>query len=150
MKSPALILILVTFSTTGLLAEEASEAQAEAGSRPCVEHFAEEGGFFKGKSYETWQEHEGVSYESAFRRVAQAVVEDKWGRIETEKDLGIITAGQEVTMGEGSVAPLNVLVKEQADGIVRVEANFSTAGMQKARTKDVRKALCTVVEAASE
>jgi hypothetical protein len=42
------------------------------------------------------------------------------------------------------------VVEEVEEGAIRVEAKFSTAGMQKAKTEDVRKALCTIVEAVSE
>ncbi|MGD2116023.1 MAG: hypothetical protein PVG07_13275 [Acidobacteriota bacterium] len=148
--STVLALSLVVFSTAAIVAAPLPAETAPEGSRPCVEHFTEEGGFFEGKTYETWQEHEGVSFDAAYRAVAQAVVKDGWSRVETDKDLGIITGSQEVTMGEGAVAPLNVVVDEVEEGKVRVEAKFSTAGMQKAKTKDVRKALCTIVEAASE
>lgn len=34
------------------------------GVQPCVEHFSEEGNFFKGRRFETWQEHEGATYAS--------------------------------------------------------------------------------------
>ena len=68
--------------------------------------------------------------------------------MDANKELGIISAGQAVTMGQGSVAPLNVIVKEKSGGLVRVEANFGTAGGQKAATKTVRTELCKLVEAA--
>lgn len=144
------VLFFAVCLVTGLTAAPLKAESARSSSSPCVEHFTEEGGFLKGKTYETWQEHEGVPYKAAYRKVAQAVVEDGWSRVETDKDLGIITGGQEVTMGEGAVAPLNVVVEEVGEGVIRVEAKFSTAGMQKARTKDVREALCKIVESVSE
>lgn len=119
----------------------------ETSSRPCVENFSEEGSFFKGKTYRTWQSYEGIELEQVFRRVAQKVAEENWGNIEANMDLGIITAEQTVTMGEGTVAPLNVIVKE-VGGRVRVEVNFGTAGGQRASRKTVREGLCDLVEVA--
>lgn len=119
-------------------------------SRACMVNFTEDGSFFKGKTYKTWQDYKGVGYDNVFRRVAQAVAENNWGTVNANKDLGIITAGQAVTMGQGSVAPLNVIIKEKGGGLIHVEANFGTGGGQKAATKTVRTELCKLVEAAAD
>jgi len=118
--------------------------------KPCVAHFTEEGSFFKGKTYRTWQEFPGADKAAVFQNVAQAVATNNWGAVTANRDLGIITAGQAVTMGEGSVAPLNVVVKQKGSGPVRVEANFGTGSMQRAATETVRTELCKLLEAAVE
>lgn len=117
-----------------------------ASARDCEANFTVEGGFFSGKSYKTWQVHTGVGYDSAFRSVAQAVSSAGFGGVNPNKELGIISAGQAVTMGQGSVAPLNVVVKSQGPKI-RVEANFQTAGGQVASEDAARAQLCKLVEA---
>ena len=127
--------------------EEPAKANEE---RACVAHFTEEGSFFKGKTYKTWQEFPGADKTAVFQNVAQAVAANNWGTVNANKDIGIITAAQTVTMGNGSVAPLNVVVKQKSGGPVRVEASFGTAGMQKASTDTVRTELCKLVEAAIE
>ena len=127
--------------------EETTPTPAPPPERACVVNFTEEGNFFKGKVYKTWQEFSGVSYDLAFRKVAQAVAENNWGTVNADKDLGLISASQTVTMGQGSVAPLNLVVKDKAEGVIRVDANFGTAGGQKASTKSVREELCKLVEA---
>lgn len=81
-------------------------------------------------------------------RVAQSVATNNYSNVKADKDLGIITAGVAVIMGEGSEAPLNVIVKREGDGLIRVEANFATAGGQSAAKKTVREELCKLVEAA--
>lgn len=149
MKGTLITLILLTFSVLVWAGDETKRVPPDE-TRECMKNFTEEGSFFKGKTYKTWQEYKDVQYDSAFRKVAQAVAENNWGTVNANKDLGIITAGQAVTMGEGSVAPLNVIVKEKSGGLVRVEANFGTAGGQKAATKTVRTELCKLVEAAAE
>jgi hypothetical protein len=146
-----LIIALVFLANSGLTwaGEEAKQASSDK-ARACVTNFTEEGSFFKGKTYKTWQDYKGLQYDGVFRRVAQAVAENNWGSVNTNKDVGIITAGQAVTMGQGSVAPLNVIVKEKSGGLIHVEANFGTAGGQKAATDTVRTELCKLVEAAAE
>jgi hypothetical protein len=121
-------------------------AVAPALARDCATNFTTEGSFFSGKSFKTWQEHSGVSYDNAFRRVAQAVTSAGFGGVSPNKDLGIISAGQAVTMGQGSVAPLNVVVKSQ-NKRVRVEAHFRIAGGQMASEETALTQLCNLVEA---
>lgn len=147
MKVIVMILVLLASPAMAWAGDEKKASADE--TRECMKNFTEEGSFFKGKTYKTWQEFKDVQYDSVFRKVAQAVAENNWGSVNANKDLGVITAGQAVTMGQGSVAPLNVIVKEMSGGIVRIEANFGTAGGQKAATKTVRTELCKLVEAAA-
>jgi hypothetical protein len=149
MKVLAVALIFLVNPSLTWAGEDSKQAPSDK-VRACMANFTEDGSFFRGKTYKTWQDYTGLQYDSAFRRVAQAVAENNWGNVNTNKDVGIITAGQAVTMGQGSVAPLNVIVKEKSGGLIHVEANFSTAGGQKAATDTVRTELCKLVEAAAE
>jgi hypothetical protein len=149
MKAITIALMLLAGSTIAWASGEDNQTPSDD-TRECVKNFTEDGSFFKGKTYKTWREYKDAEYDKIFRIVAQAVAGDNWGDVNANKDLGIITAGQAVTMGQGSVAPLNVIVKEKSGGLVRVEANFGTAGGQKAATKAVLAGLCTIVEAAVE
>jgi hypothetical protein len=149
MKGLIIAFVLLVSSGLAWAGDETKQASSDD-TRACVTNFTEDGSFFKGKTYKTWREYKDLAYDSVFRKVAQAVAENNWGTVNANKDLGIITAGQAVTMGEGSVAPLNVIVKEKSGGFIHVEANFGTAGGQKASTKTVRTELCKLVEAAAE
>ena len=151
MRLIASICVAAILVSGRLLAAEAPTASPTASPavRACLEHFTEEGSFFKGKTYRTWQEFPGADKTDVFQAVAQAVAQNNWGHMEANKDLMIVTAGQEVTMGEGAQAPLNVIVKNKGDS-VRVEAVFGTGPMQKASTDTVRTELCKLVEAPTQ
>ncbi len=140
---------LLTITMLLVISGPADAADEPKTGRPCMVNFTEEGSFFKGRTYKTWQEHMGIDYDKAFRRVAQAVAEDNWGSVNANKDIGVVTANQTVTAGKGSTAPLNVVVKERSGGVVRVDANFGIAGMQTTSTDAVRTELCKLVEAPS-
>lgn len=146
MRTIAALALSVLLVPAAQAAEDPKEGDA-AGARACVTNFTVEGNIFKGKVYKTWQEFTGIDYDKAFRKVAQAVAENAWGAVTPNKDAGVITAGQAVTMGQGSVAPLNVVVKEKAGDVIRVEVNFSTAGGQSASNDTARTELCKLVEA---
>jgi hypothetical protein len=118
-----------------------------ANAASCEENFSVEGSFFKGKQFKTWTELSGVSYDSAFRKVAQAVAAGGFGAVTSDKDTGIITAGQAVTMGNGSVAPLNIIVQEKTGGLIHIEANFSISGGQAASADTAKSELCRIATA---
>lgn len=113
----------------------------------CEENFVVEGSFFKGKQFKTWAEHKDGNYDAAFRKVAQEVAAGGFGAVNTSKDTGIITAGQAVTMGNGSVAPVTAIVSEQDGGVIRVETSFSIAGMQATSEDTVKAGLCKIANA---
>ncbi len=135
----------MTAAVAVAIASVASINTAAAAS--CEENFAVEGSFFKGKQFKTWAEHTGSDYDAAFRKVAQEVAAGGFGAINTSKDTGIITAGQAVTAGNGSVAPVTAIVKEQGGGVIRVETSFSIAGMQATSEDTVKTELCKIANA---
>jgi hypothetical protein len=116
MKAVIIALILFTSSSVSWGGDEPNQAVSDD-AKECVKNFTEEGSFFKGKTYKTWREYKDAEYDKVFRMVAQAVAEDNWGNVNANKELGIITGGQAVTMGQGSVAPLNVIVKERVGAL---------------------------------
>ncbi len=145
-----LLIALLVAGASPVLALAGSEKANDLSDEECVINFSVEGTFFKGKTYRTWRAHNGRSYPDAFRSVAQALARSNWSGIETDKELGIISAGQPVTMGKGAVAPLSIVINKKGEDVIRVEATFSTAGGQKAATRDVRNELCELVNAPSE
>lgn len=114
-------------------------ACAEDAKRPCEANFTAKGSAVRGKILSTWQEFEGIDYDSAFRKVAQATAQQGWGNLTPTKDIGTITAG---TQGAG----LNVAVNE-VDGKIRVEANITLGPLVGYPESKGKKALCASVEA---
>ncbi|MET0288767.1 MAG: hypothetical protein ABW178_04000 [Pseudoxanthomonas sp.] len=91
--------------------------------------------------------HKDVAYDAAFRKVALAVAAGGFGAVNTNKDTGIVTAGQAVTMGNGSVAPVTAIISEQDGGVIRVETSFSITGMQSTSEDTVKAGLCKIAAA---
>jgi hypothetical protein len=149
MKQALLSLIAIASTCAPVIAQEAKPAPADG--RPCMANFTVEGSFLTGKTFRTWQEHSGVSYDSAFRKTAQAAAGAGWGQVSSNKDTGTITATQEVTGSKRkSAAPLNVILQEKGKGVIRIETNFSLAGGQMSPEDAARAELCKLVEAAAK
>ena len=151
MRKAFLAVAVFIFCLSGIVhADETNKQDQEPKCRPCEANFSVDGSFFKGKTYKTWQEYTGVDYDKTFRSVAQYLASNGWGTVNPNKEAGLISAQQQVIMGHGSTAPLNIVVKEKKGGIIHVEAVFSTAGMQMASEDTVREELCKMVEAPGE
>jgi hypothetical protein len=126
------------------------EGKGAADNRPCVANFSVEGSFWTGKVYKSFQEIPNALQPEAFERVAASVASSGWQVTNASKDLGIISASQTVSYGEGKTAPLNVVVKRRSSGGVRVEVVFQTSGGEVASSDDVQKEFCAILEAAAD
>jgi hypothetical protein len=134
----AVVLSLVT--SASVLAADDQEAKNGETGRPCVANFKKEGNSFVGnKIVSSWQEHKGVTFDSAFRKVAQATSQLGWAGMNANKDTGTITAGE---LG----ANISIAVSETADGSIRVDAKILLAGSSFPDKKS-KNALCVSVEA---
>ena len=134
-------------SATTAATPPTATTMSSSNSRPCVANFVSEGSFFAGYRWQSWQEHSGVTYDVAFRKVAQAVAASGWGAPTSNRDTGVITAGQAVSAGRGAIAPLNVILRQRPGGKLRIESNFSTTRGQVASNDSVRAEFCKLLEA---
>lgn len=76
--------------------------------------------------------------------MAQEVAAGGFDTVNSSKETGIISAGRAVTMGKGLVAPVTAIVSEKKGGVIRVDANFSIAGMQGTSAETVKTELCKI------
>ena len=140
----------IALMLTCAVTHSAVAADGKTDARACEVNFTVDGSLFSGKTYKTWQEFSSISYDVAFRKTAQAVAANSWGTVNANKDAGVITASQTVTMGKGSTAPLNVVVQEKKAGVLRIDVNYSTGPGQSASTDAARSELCKLAEAAGQ
>lgn len=123
----------------------ASPAMASAADQ-CRAHFTKEGSFFKGATYRTYADFGGLGRDAVFVSAGQSLAGDGWQIVNTNKDMGLISASQQVIAPDSSKSvPLNVTVKEAAGGTVRVEMTFAVAPLLKAKDDAVREDFCKVL-----
>lgn len=101
-------------------------SQAEEDNRPCAQNFSESGSFLAGKTFKSHQDFPGLSEADAFKLVAQSIASNGWNITNTDTNLGMISATQDVIRSRGGrVVPLSVFVKKQDNKTVRVECVYS-------------------------
>lgn len=137
----------MTFSVALMLAILGSTSAVAADERPCIANFTTKGSFMSGKQYQTWQDLPAVNKGDAYTRIYAAIVKDGWKIAQTDKEVGVISAANEVSFGSGKSAPLNILIEAAGNG-VKVSATFSTSGAVAAKTKSVQESLCGYLKAA--
>ena len=125
------------------------EEQQEVTGSVCENNFSVSGSFFSGKQYTSYQDFTGLSESRAFKNVAQYLATKSWTIVNTDADLGIITATQGVVGSEKTKdLPLNILVKELSPDSVRVQASLSLSPGLMTSEDGQKKELCAVIEAA--
>lgn len=118
--------------------------------RICAKNFTVTGNFFSGKQYKSYQELSGVSESRAFKSVAQYMATQGWTVVNTDAELGVLTATRgAVGSNTAKTLPLNILVKEVGGGKVRIETTFSTSFGLVTSADGQKDELCKIVEAAS-
>lgn len=134
-KSKAILLLSCCVAFNAIAAEQ------------CETNFTKEGSFFKGKTFKTWAEVEGVSSAEAFKKIYQQIAKDGWKISSSDKDLGIISAGQDVSYGNGKTAPLNVVVEESGVNS-KISISYSISGGVSSPEKAVIESFCKTIAAA--
>jgi hypothetical protein len=118
--------------------------------RPCLVNFTEEGSFWAGKTFKSFQEFQKLDKAKAFERIAQQVAADGWQGMNAQKDIGVITATQTVSYGRGKQAPLNVVLKSVDPDGLRIDVVFTTSGGLKVATKALQEQFCKLLESATK
>ena len=69
-----------------------------------------------------------TSKKSAFAKVAKYIAMDGWHILNSDSELGMISASQTVSFGKGKTAPLNVSVNQKNKDVdVELSISFSTS-----------------------
>ena len=129
-----------------LLATTAISAIADTSQ--CKDNFTSEGSFFTGTTYKTWAEIGGLTTAEAYKKVYVQTVKDGWKITNSDKDIGIISAAQEVSFGNGKSAPLNIVVERGAPGSTKISITFSLSGGLKSPESAVIESFCKLIGSA--
>ena len=115
-------------------------------NRPCVTNYSTVGELWTGKQFKTFEDFPKVSTAIAFEKVAAAVASHGYQIRSINKDLGIISASQDVSFSSGGkTIPLNAVVKSSTGGGARVELLFSFSAGLATSADAVQDALCEIL-----
>lgn len=117
-------------------------------TRACAKNFAVEGSAMSmsGKSYQNKMKIAGVTKKTAIERASKAIALEGMTIAAVDKDAGLISASNQVTMGKGATAPFTVGVEQEKSG-VDVTMRFRTAFGQSASDSTVKDFFCKIANA---
>lgn len=111
----------------------------------CLEHYSKEGSLFSGRSFKAWQAFPAVAPKAAFAQVYREVVRQGYKINSSDKDIGVISAQQNVT-GSSATVPLNLMVEPQGKGS-KVSVTFQTQGGLTVGEEGLQKGFCDILGA---
>lgn len=114
----------------------------------CRDNYSQEGSFIKGRTFKSWQEYPALPTDKAFKKAYQKVLSDGFKIITADKEMGAISAQQNVT-GSDKTVPLNVLVEEAGKGS-KVSLTFATSGGLAVGQEAVQGGMCDILEAVAK
>jgi uncharacterized caspase-like protein len=85
--------------------------------RACAQNYTYDGSFFAGRTFKTHDFVDGVSKSAAVENAAKELAKQGWAVANMNTDLGIISASQTVSFGEGKTAPLSVVIDKKNKGV---------------------------------
>jgi len=139
-KNMRVLSIVLTLSASFIVPAFAAEDQGG-----CVSNFSVSGSFFTGKQYKTSVVLPEVSSQTAFKKAYASIVKKGYQITQSDKDIGVISASQQVTGSKGGkTAPLNVLVESDSGAGSKIDFSFSTAGGLMAPEDAVRDEFCKI------
>ena len=121
------LVILVTTLLGGCAASGTSKPLKTKDTRQCAQNLTYSGSFLMGRTYKSHVFIKGVSKNTAMQRAARYISSDGWSITNTDKDLGIISASQTVSFGQGKTVPLNITIESKNSG-VNVSMSYATSG----------------------
>jgi protein-disulfide isomerase-like protein with CxxC motif len=108
MRQTSAVAIVVALFTHGCAMERSLTKASD--NRPCVANYSTEGGFWTGKQFKTYEDFPAVEKTAAFDKVVASIASSGWQVENSNKDLGIISASNTVSYGEGKTVPLNAVI----------------------------------------
>ena len=109
-------------------------------------NFTIEGDFWTGRQYKTFEIFPKLSKGAAVDSLAASIASNGFQITNSNKDLGLISANQTVSFGQGKTVPLNAIVKSTPTGGVRAELVLSLSGGLSVSADDVKKDFCQFLE----
>ena len=113
-------------------------------TRACAQNFTYDGSFWVGRTFKTHDFVDGISKSTAVEKAAKELAKQGMAVTNIDKDLGIISANQTVSFGEGRTAPLNVTIDSKNKG-VDISMTYSISGGLTTPVNTVKDFFCDVV-----
>ncbi len=143
------VILIIGFGVLTGCASTSDEPLAPNDARICAQNFTQSGSLLTGKQYKTFEVIKSTKQKSAFEKITRQVAADGWHITNSDSQLGLLSASQTVSFGEGKTAPLNITV-EQVNSDVKTAITFTTSAGVYSPATAVMNSFCDIIEAAKQ
>lgn len=134
-----------------LLVACAHSGNSEAATSPCESHYEQEGSFFGGRKFSTWDSVADVPPATAFKRITVEGVKSGLTVAHSDQDLGILSFNQSnagvTNTGQQVDLPWNVAIEATETGS-KITVSKTTPGGYATSEKFQIASMCAVIDAA--
>lgn len=116
---------------------------------PCTPNLTESGNLFIGTVYKTSKEYSTISKANAFGKILSSMATNGYHINNSNKELGLISAGLPVIVieGGGQTVPMNVIINEGNNKTIKVDTTISLTGGLAASGDEITNYFCSVYKA---
>lgn len=126
-------------------AESPAAAPAGADATPeCMANYTQDGSFFRGRSMKTHARLPGTAQNTAYSRVYASMARRGYQIESSEREAGVISASQPVSMSEKKV-PINIVVVPETDTDSSITVSVNLPGGLSTSKEAVQKELCSII-----
>jgi hypothetical protein len=126
----------------------AAAAPAAEGTPECMANYTQEGSFFRGRSMKTHARLLGTAQNTAYSRVYGSMARRGYQIESSEREAGVISASQPVSMSEKKV-PINIVVIPESDTDSSITVAVNLPGGLSTSKEAVQKELCSIIDDAA-
>lgn len=145
-RLPLLLLAMLSLAGCAAIGSKQAANPNPGDSRECARNFTYDGSFLTGRTFKTNAFIKNTAQADAMKRAARYIAQDGWQINNTDQSLGVISASQTVSYGQGKTAPLSVGF-EQKKGGVQMGVSYAISGGVTSPVDAVQKFFCSLVEA---
>ena len=123
---------------------------ADAPKLGCEANYKQEGGFFAGRRFSTFDVLPGVAKDVAFKRVYAEMMKSGFKVTSSDRELGMLAADY-VTTHEGAAVslPMNVAIEPEGKGAIKVSISKTTPGGYATSREFQIRQMCAVIDTAN-
>ncbi|MCI0560957.1 MAG: hypothetical protein MN733_20925 [Nitrososphaera sp.] len=150
MAHTPVIAVVLTLFIQGCAMERSLTSTVD--NRPCVANYSTEGGFWMGKQFKTYEDFPTIDKNTAFDKLAARIASSGLQIINSNKELGILSASTPVTAFTHSTAktvPLNVVVQNINPRGIRVEVVYTLSAGLATSADMVQEKFCNLLASVS-
>jgi hypothetical protein len=136
----SILLVIAVFSSVIVVPSFAADDQGG-----CASNFSVSGNFLSGKGYKTTVTLPKVNSRIAFKRAYASLTKNGYQIVQSDKEIGSISASQQVTAPDGGkTAPFNALVESASGSGSQIVFTYSTSGGLWASEDSIRDEFCKI------